>query len=382
MMKFVQRPHPPMLASLKPSDLDVHPSWLPSLAHIKSKRVKELECLRRQVYILQGHIEKLKRCHSTQLSWEDVAQALKDDTLDQVRDNRSLKKKLAHNKRLGVFLKTWMEATPPPALQHIETWRHSQLVCGDDASRALGYEWIARQSYYNTTAVMAHIAFPVHETDDDFVRVAVDIDDDARFFVQVAAQQVVPYDLAAVHNAFWVAEKTFAAAFRDRCTQLTDLSAPTNDILYVRENLGTPTQRIFNKSLQARFQSPASVTFVLRSILRDDMFPDDDADDTDPWSFNTKFWMVADALPNGSTRCRTFYTLEHPCTHSGGYVSLDQLARCVGLGGSTEATLLAVLKERFLNSHHAQRLFFAEHFSTVLGAMATRMDDDDAVVQV
>ncbi|KDO24057.1 hypothetical protein SPRG_10844 [Saprolegnia parasitica CBS 223.65] len=355
-----------MLASLKPSDLDVLPSSLPSLAHIKSKRVKELECLRRQVYILQGHIEKLKRCHSTQLSWEDVAHALKDDTLDQVRDNRSLKMQLAHNKRLGVFLKAWMEATPPPALQppQLETWRHSQLVCGDDTARAIGYEWIARQAYHNTTAAMAQIAFPANDTD-DFVDVAVDLDDEDR--------------LDAVHDAFWVAEKSFAAAFRDKSTQLTDLSAPTKDILYVRENLGTPTQRIFNKSLQARFQSPGSVTFVLRSILRDDMFLDDNADDA--WAFNTKFWMVADALANGNTRCRTFYTLEHPCTHNGGYVSLDELARCVGLGGSTEASLLSVLKERFLNSHHAQRRFFAEHFRRVLGALATRIDDD-GVVQV
>ncbi|OQR86891.1 hypothetical protein ACHHYP_09785 [Achlya hypogyna] len=374
-MKFVAAPAPMLVPNhRKPADFEVPPSSIPGLAHIKSKRVKELECLRHQVYVLQSHIERLKRCQSTQLSWEDVAQALKDDTLDQVRDNRSLKKKLGHNQRMGQFLKLWMTTMAPPTRPlslSEESWRHSHLVAGDDASRQLGYEWIARQSFHNTTAAMAHVSFP-DDGAGDFVRVHVQVSDDYRFVVQVAAQQVVAADLDAVNAAFWAAERSFAAAFRDRCTQLTDLSVPTEDIMYLRENLGTASQRMVNKTIQARFRTPTSTTFVLRSILKDDMFPLDDDDDA--WSFNTKEWMVAEPLADGSTRCRTFYTIDHPCTAKGGDVSLNDIGRCVDLSMPDDEALVRVLKERFLNSHHAQRRFFAEHFRRVLAAMVASED--------
>ncbi|OQS02641.1 uridine kinase [Thraustotheca clavata] len=336
---------------------------LPQLANIKSKRVKELEYLRRQVYILQGHIEKIRRCQSTLLSWEDVAHALKDDTLDQVRDNRSLKKKLHQNKCVGRFLKHWMYSTTPcrpPSITE-EYWRYSLLVAGDEAARQIGYEWIARQAYHNTQAAMTHVSFDNNQT--DYVQVQVNISGENHFFVQVLAQQFVDFDLDAVHDAFWIAEKSFAASFRKKSTDLKDLSLPNKDIVYLCENLGTSTQRIFNKTIQARFREADSSTFILRSILKDEMFPDDNIEDA--WSFNTKFWMVANGMPDGRTRCRTFYTLDHPLTEKNGFVSLPELARCVGLVMPNESHLVNVVKERFLNSHHAQRLFFAQHLRNI-----------------
>ncbi|EQC38237.1 hypothetical protein SDRG_04664 [Saprolegnia diclina VS20] len=338
-----------------------------------------MQSLRNYIYDLTQELEAIpKRSgHIATLSWHDVAKALQDDTLEQVRENRSLKRQVAHAKTLLATLQDWMARVVRPnervpSLVE-ETWRHSQLLAGDDASRQVAYEWILRQVYHNTDRALAHVAFPTDAS--HCLDVHVSFGDDMAcplLCIQVMTQELMPFDLDDVAAGYWVAEKTFARAYRDQ-----SLAGPLDvdafsqtqrqDIQYLPEEIPYPGQRVVRYNvLSGRFREPDRMTIALRTILYDEADrPREDIDDGRQWTIDTKQWIVADRVGPSMTRCRTFYTIRHPFT-SQGDVALRDLAAVYNVDAATDKELCAQLTAKLTKGHFDQRTFFMRHYAAVL----------------
>ncbi|OQR86912.1 hypothetical protein ACHHYP_09796 [Achlya hypogyna] len=333
----------------------------PPMPHVKCKRLRELYLLSRHIYELEGKLRRLQGRRTTLLPWKDVSRALAEDTLRNVRDNRSLKVDLDSNRRLCAYLRTWLNGLAPIPRSPRSTgdgWQHSQLIAGDPAARRTAYEWIARQAYYNTDAAMAQLTFPIDGPDDV---VAVDVNwIDGLLHVNVMTQRILPYSLAAVSASLWVADKTFVQFAQKRSDFRQELQVVSDDMEYVQEEMGPGTKRIFDNVLYGRFYEPNRTVIVMRSILKDEAFPIDEH----MWTIDTKQWMVADRISETLTRCRTFYSIKHPSTDAG-YVPLRELAECFCHAPASDAEAKRMMRDRFLLVQRVEREKFAAHLDNV-----------------
>ncbi|KDO19102.1 hypothetical protein SPRG_21484 [Saprolegnia parasitica CBS 223.65] len=256
------------------SPLDrIKPSQDPRLAHIKSKRTKQLQSLLHHVYDLETEVARLKRGHLAMLPWEDVVIALKDDTLEQVRENRSLKRQ-------------------------VDAYAHLSTV---------------------------------------------------------------------VTNALERTERSFVKAYR-RQGAIEDLFVPSDasDVQLVQEDSSSQHHKTRYNVVRGQFCEPNRTVVALRTVLKDELFPLE----RNTWVLNTKQWWVADRIGPTTTRCRTFYTIDHPFTEGGGYVSLRELAACYNIQSDDTKVIAAGVRARYEQSHVNQRVFFKRRFEEILALIA------------
>ncbi|KDO18194.1 hypothetical protein SPRG_16390 [Saprolegnia parasitica CBS 223.65] len=343
----------------------------PSLAHVKSKKVKELASLRWQQYALQNQLQHLQKTRvaaspPTLLAWREIANALKDDTTEQLATNKALQRQRRRYQRLCDYLQRWVASTTPRLRSpspFVEGWRHSHLFAGDEGARALSYNWLLQQVYRTTDRVFATLVFPNGRH--NAIDVSVTIHDEMRLVIHVQTQQVVPFALEDVSRGLWIAQDTLCQElFASPDDPSTLLSLPSDDVQYTRENVG---RAMAHNVLTGRFHEPHRTVICLRSILHDD------AHLTSPqtWRFDNKEWNVAEMLEPRLTRVRTYYTIDHPCTVDG-YVSLRDLAalRCLDSNECDDrAHLLARLERISIDKHIEQRQFFMQHLERTLRAL-------------
>ncbi|EQC38243.1 hypothetical protein SDRG_04669 [Saprolegnia diclina VS20] len=346
----------------------------PPMPHVKCKRLRELHLLSRHIYELEIKLRRLQGRRSTMLPWKEVSSALAEDTLRNVRDNRSLKVELEHHRRLGTYLRTWIDGlTPIPRSPRSSTdsWQHSQLIAGDATARRTAYEWIVRQAYCSTEAALAHVSFPSHDSDG----IAVDVEwVDGLLHVNVMTQRILPYSLELVSQSLWVADKTFVqfAQGRPLSVYRHELHVVSDALEYVQEEMGPGTRPIFDNVLYGRFNEPTRTVLVMRSILKDELFPID----ATTWTVDTKQWMVADKLDEYHTLCRTYYSIKHPSTEAG-HVPLLDLATCFCHAPTNDAEAEKMLRDRFLLVQRVEREKFATHLDAVLlDQQSTRQASD------
>ncbi|KAF0690135.1 Aste57867_18460 [Aphanomyces stellatus] len=343
----------------------------------KLTRKTRLQALQRRVYEMEGVLLKTKRTHTTLLPWEEIAQALKDDTLDQVKDNRCLKQQIEAQKQMNKLLSAWIHSMYPqqryPSSSE-ETWRHSQLLKGDDACRRVAQSWIIQQAYHNTGRALGHLAFP------DSLETSIDVDvtfDPAEdlFCVNSMAQVVLPYSKEHVVQAYWVAENMFTL-YRYQSSPLSEAQLRAmiaQDMVYV---CAESRDQVRCHALHGRVDETADrTTIVGRTILHDEAFPWGDAT---AWILDVKQWQdhsstivssccirsVVEALGPQVTRIRTFYTIAHPRMASGTQVSMaDLLAEFDVLPGGD---LYQKLRAQMTRAHYRQRDKFLAHLNDVL----------------
>ncbi|KDO24058.1 hypothetical protein SPRG_10845 [Saprolegnia parasitica CBS 223.65] len=354
--------------------LPIKPSQDPRLDHIKSKRAKALEGLRRYTYELQEQVTKLKRGHVAMLPWDDVALALKEDMLEKVRDNRALKQEMEHRKRLCRFLHECLARASPldvvPSLAE-ETWRHSQLLSG--ASRNLGCEWILNQLYYNTERAMAHVHFPDDPIQQlDCIDVNIMITADNLIRAEVMSQEYLPYSLEHVSEAYSLAAESFSKAYLRKVAgylDSTQATLTTDNFHYESMVQRLHSCTLSYNTLSRFFAAGDRYVLALRTILKDEANPVSSS----TWVMNTKQWVVIDRLGPQLTRCRTFYTIDHPFSDDTGYVPVSDLARHRGLPcHDDDAAILQRLRAWFHETHHLQRSFFQMHARCVADTLAAR----------
>ncbi|CAK5152509.1 unnamed protein product [Aphanomyces euteiches] len=348
-------------------DFESHPLYC-SLAHIKTKRVKELEFFKLHIYDLQGQIMYLKRCQTSKLPWEDIALALKDDTLKKVRDNRSLKQEVDEYARMSDLLKAWISSmvTPSRCLFE-ESWRHARLFGGDEATRKVGLAWIIRQMYQNTERALSHLVYP---EDGDFLDIQVIETDPNVLETRVMHQFTVDATFEAVSEAMYTAEKSFAKYYLKRDADAVRLSNAGCDIEYYQEQVGPAEQNITDYFILGRFHDEDQTTLCLKTIL-DDAYPLED----NTWTALTKQWVIATRQGANKTRLRSYYSIEHPSCQNG-FVPLEQVANLWGIKGEDSSPLTSRLKERNVKSHTRQRQVYVEHFKNVLDFATTSVKEE------
>ncbi|KAF0690133.1 Aste57867_18458 [Aphanomyces stellatus] len=351
----------------------------------KLSRKKQLQILQRRVYDMEGLLAKAKRNFTTLLPWEEIAQALKDDTIEQVMDNRSLKQQVETQKRMVEILHSWVQSMSP--LQRTpnpfeETWRNSHLLKGDDASRRVAQTWIVQQAYHNTQRALAPVSFP--DSMETFIDVVACPQDD-QFELCCMAQTVVPFAFDHVSEIFWVVENTFTTKTDLRVPTIEDIHRLTSeDVRYGHEKedihgrtfpRATPLphdsppvgpQTIRKNALHGQIRERDRTTVICRTILHDEASPLEHSGD---WAVDIKQWTVMERVGPMSTRVRTFYTIGHPLCADGTPVAMEDLARAfrVPCDGSFQWRQ----REYFTRIHRRQREMFFSHLDKVLRLTAT-----------
>ncbi|EQC38242.1 hypothetical protein, variant [Saprolegnia diclina VS20] len=325
----------------------------------KSKRLREIEYLKKHIYDLQARVRKTKRVRVTLLPWEEVAKALADDTLDKVRENRSLKRELTHNKRLARLLQDWILSQSPQTPNiHLESWRHSHIFQGDEATRKVGYEWLVAQLYHNTERALMPLAFP--HGNEYYLETDIAFDGPIISLTQ-QMQVVLPYSLDDVSRAVWIAAQTFIHYIQRKPDPLAKLLQVNRDVEYVQEDMGPSAKRIDSKLLYGRFHEPNRTAIVTRAVRTDDAYPIDPS----TWTTDMKQWFVLDKIDDQSTRCRFYDYLGHPSTASG-YVPIQDVVRMYRYEPVSDADAIAYCRNRFPHHQRRERAMFAIHLQRVL----------------
>ncbi|RHX98105.1 hypothetical protein DYB36_009491 [Aphanomyces astaci] len=376
-------------------DMETHPLYR-NLAHIKTKKVKELEFYKRYAYTLQRQVwqgrQQQRRRKSSLLPWEEVARALQDDTLDRVRDNRRLEQQVEANKRLCSVLKPWVRhmamlespSKPPNSFQ--SCWRHAHLFRGDDAMRRIGSRWLLQHMYYNMDHAMEEAPFP--NLTDPFLDISrsdlstgtclwhpsLPLGSSGRqtmdFELLVTQQFVVEFPLAMTADGVWAANRTFAQFVlkQDFATNYHDLTPKgmedSSDVEYAQEEVGTATQRVSLNWIQGRFYEPHRTAILVKTIV-DDAFPLAE----NAWTMCFHHWIVLYQLTDSTTLVRVQYTVHQPAS-ANGFVPLSQVAqyRRVGMG-TTDDVAARLVVERDIRSHTQQRQLFPIHLNNVLHSL-------------
>ncbi|KAF0690136.1 Aste57867_18461 [Aphanomyces stellatus] len=367
------------LAASDDFDFEAHPLYH-ALSHIKTKRVKELEFFKRHIYDLQGEILQLKRRRTSFLPWEEIAQALKDDTLEKVRDNRSLKKEVEYNKRMCDALQTWIGTMKVPSTSSVldESWRQSRVCGGDDATRRLGLTWLVQHMHRQTDTTFEPLDFPIDlggdesEEDDPFVDVDVLETDTDVLETRVLHQFNVNFSLDDVSLALLSVDKTHEDEDKD-AVLLTDVA---DDIAYFRRKVGpSPAHPIRQCVVRGRFCETDRTVLCLKSVL-DDMHPLDDK----CWTMHTSTWIVATRVAAARTRVRVYSITGHPCT-AAGFVPADEVAAAHGIDLKDGESAVECLKDMYTTDHLDLRKRYAHHLNTVLAQSAiVKVEGQDDVL--
>ncbi|EQC25657.1 hypothetical protein SDRG_16478 [Saprolegnia diclina VS20] len=339
---------------------------------VKRRRSQVVLALRAHIHALESTRVRLGRARIAPLPWADVAGALQDDMLQGVAENRRLKKELRHVEALTTYLQSLvLTLRPPKSLDFRETWRHSHLGAGDATARETAYAWILNQLRFNTDRAMQQRPFPSRSGGDlEYLDVDVRVSDDGVFTTHVAHEFFVRASLLDTTDSIWYAEETFNDVYRQlRQRQPSRLALPVRArdwVRYQQEEAGSNDQELKMNYLFGRFDNVGDghSIVVARSILQDDAFPVA----ATAWSVESSQWVLLVATPMG-TRCRTYYTMHHPCTAEG-YVSLEALAACCNVPpAETDAARITGLRHFFHELHTHQRAFFRDHVHRVLATL-------------
>ncbi|EQC25656.1 hypothetical protein SDRG_16477 [Saprolegnia diclina VS20] len=274
------------------------------------ERKRAIRELQRQVYDLECTLRALRRGQTTQLPWEDVALALKDDFLSLVTDHRTLKQRLEDQRQLLAHMHTWVHRNLRTASD--DPYAASYLLRGSTASREMAFAWLIRQQYAQTFAVMDQQFYPLDpraEHVDIGYSLGDTTSDTNAFALHVTTQMLLPYALPTATAGVFEAERSFTAVFRTadnaRSHASRDLCVRGHDVSYTHEAMALSRDAVIaNTVLLGRVNASATRTIlVLRTISHDDAYPI--APRT--WRSPVLQWTVLDALDATTTRCRTYY---------------------------------------------------------------------------
>ncbi len=73
----------------------------------------QVQTLQLRVWEMEYFLAKSKRCTIASLPWEEVALAFKDDMLEHVRENRSLKRQSMMQRKMYASLHAWVLSMDP-----------------------------------------------------------------------------------------------------------------------------------------------------------------------------------------------------------------------------------------------------------------------------
>ncbi|KDO19101.1 hypothetical protein SPRG_15014 [Saprolegnia parasitica CBS 223.65] len=243
------------------------------------ERKRAIRQLQREVYDLECTLRAGRRSQTTQLPWEDVAVALKNDFLALVADHRALKRRVDDQRQLLAQMHTWVHRNLRAASDdpHAATC----LLRGSTASREMALAWLIRQQYEHTMAVMGKHVYPLDPTTElvDIGYSFGDTDDPNAFAVHVTTQSLLPYALPIAAAGVWEAERSFPAVFcaadTNRKHVTRDLCVRGQDVAYTHEAMALSRESVVADTvLLGRLNVSATRTIlVLRTIGHDDAHP-------------------------------------------------------------------------------------------------------------
>ncbi|KAF0690132.1 Aste57867_18457 [Aphanomyces stellatus] len=339
-----------------------------AVARTRATLKSQLHGMRQRVYDLEGMLSKAKLQCRSMLPWEEVARAFKDDTLEQVMDNRCLRRQVETQRRRLEVLQGWIQSMDPfqrTPNAWAETWRHSHMLKGDTEIRQAAQTWMVQQAFHNTQRALADVFFP--DIMENHIDVDVTVDDAGLFRINAATHCVLPYALEHVSDAFWVAESRFSSSYadyrkpptRDEVQQLVQ-----EKLRYTHEQESAPgTVCIRKNALRGQVREANRTTFVFRTLLHDEACPITDSRD---WIADTKEWTVAERVGPQSTRLRTFYIVGHPHT-TRGFVPMERIAMALNIPRNEHMS--ARVCERLRRGHFGQRVVFFDSLGEMLALL-------------
>ncbi|EQC33721.1 hypothetical protein SDRG_08824 [Saprolegnia diclina VS20] len=263
----------------------------------------ERQRLRDQAAVLEAKVAVLRPAASTLLPWQHVAISLRDELDASHTTHADLRRRVRRINLLAHLMHAYASsvlASSTLLRGRTETWQHVSLPAAMPA-RALGLDWITRQLYYNTDAVLSQHAFPPCTTREGqtFFDIAVS-DTDAT--VVIRHQRLVARPLAvltAAYHEFFIGGNGFGYAIED-----LDTLPATENMVYRRRNVGN---RVLGDLVQnyvhRQFTAPTRSVLVARNILSDDKVP------LGLYKRDASGWVVATAMGADTTLVQEVWSI-------------------------------------------------------------------------
>ncbi|OQS01482.1 hypothetical protein ACHHYP_00700 [Achlya hypogyna] len=159
--------------------------------------VKDTQRQFQRLWMQLSRLRARKQASPPELSWKDIAEALRGDTDDALALNNALRQQLQHHHDLAAYMMAWVSASigPTRAMSTQRSWRETTLLA-DPTSRQLGIQWIVNNIYFNLPRLMDRCGFP--SSCETYIRRDVTVDGNTRFET-VVKQRVenAPFHVAA-----------------------------------------------------------------------------------------------------------------------------------------------------------------------------------------
>ncbi|OQR80671.1 hypothetical protein ACHHYP_17351 [Achlya hypogyna] len=235
------------------------------------------------------------------LPWRDVADALGNASKASIEKNVTMRRRVMHAAVLARAMHDYVSrllATSATLHGRIETWQHVSLL-SSQAARSLGFDWITRQLYHNTNAVLAANDFPV--TTDTFFDINVSEDSTT---VVIRHMRTVPWPVDVVtqgYHTFFIGGNGFGYALEELDS---DLHLLEHDMVYRRRNVGNRVLGNMQQNyVHRQFREPHRSVLVARNILSDEHHP------LGMYKRDASGWVVATAAGPHHTLVQEVWTV-------------------------------------------------------------------------
>ncbi|KDO19713.1 hypothetical protein SPRG_14240 [Saprolegnia parasitica CBS 223.65] len=249
---------------------------------------KAREQHKRDVAALVASIAELREAASvlqgTQLSWQDVALALRTSTQSSVLENKALRAELVTTSSLVRELQAWVDATAsipaaPPRLAEA-SWRDAYLPM-EPRTRQLGYIWIAQQLDHAANERLHPALFP--HTLEDSIRVEW-----SRLSRKLVMQKIVTASTHEAAKALWLVNRaTPECHLYPNFLVSSDVESlhhemnAESEMSYVRELCNGRSVNVLHRRVTI---DDERVLVAYRSIRHDDLFASDRLDTFQEWN--------------------------------------------------------------------------------------------------
>ncbi|OQR84127.1 hypothetical protein ACHHYP_13862 [Achlya hypogyna] len=280
----------------------------------RQKIVAEIAYLREQAVALEAEVRRRRAVVAPAkdplaLTWQAIAESLRDHSSTVIHRNRALKKEHASYAHLVATMAQWVRSSSQPlqpTVRQRTTWRHTSLLANSTA-RQLGIDWITRMLYHNAERMLEGYGVPATAASRHMIDYSVNVSEMDTFeYVWMTTKHV---DMSLEHARelirMWLYQYTTGAMWQKTSSTLLDTELLTGvpGTTYCETNKVGPNEMV--RFLSREFRDTDRCVFVGQNIHNDEASPM-------PTNFrNRAFWYVLDSAGPTTTKVQMLHITSH-----------------------------------------------------------------------
>ncbi|OQR81708.1 hypothetical protein THRCLA_11483 [Thraustotheca clavata] len=285
----------------------------------RRKVANQLDFLQNRVHELENQLVLLQRDKAMELSWADIAKAMRKDLKTTHGTQKKLQESVQAKHTFVEAMCKWVQSlypSPERSPSQYPLWFNVGL-CGNDLTRKAALEWITLHMYHHTPTVLQLAGFhpehrfPSQDFNFDTSKGYCEYTYQERRFISASLSQVY----AAYKHLYYTNSVEFVVAGR----KVLDLKLIDQGIFYSRRK--SKKDGIVHRE----FVSDDRIVHVQHSIHDDSKHP------LGVIHRHRTTWIVLEAIAPNLVMETRFFHKSQAWTRDKGYVTLDEEAELVGM---------------------------------------------------